>query len=162
MAHDDDSFRIRPGKVRDRGGMRLRTRRISVLRGRPASFVGEVQQAVRRAGGNPNRQPGIGERSGRFNARGRGAKVVASFPSGGGGWSRDGSGVRFRARRVVVKARVVKLNPQRGRSGPRMRGMVSKAADAHLCYLERDGGATATYNRHGQRPCTTSDVVSGT
>jgi type IV secretory pathway VirD2 relaxase len=37
-------------------------------------------------------------------------------------------GVRFRSRRVVVKARVVKL-----------RGGASRAADAHLRYLQRDG-----------------------
>jgi hypothetical protein len=61
-----------------------------------------------------------GEGSGRFNARGRGAKVVASFPRDGGGWQRDSAG-RFRSRRVVVKARVVKLNPQRGSRGPKMR-----------------------------------------
>lgn len=53
-------------------------------------------------------------------------------------WSRDASGVRTRARRVAVKARVVKLNPQRG--AMRGRGFVSaKAVDAHLRYLERDG-----------------------
>ena len=107
MARDEDSFRIRPGKVRDRGGARLRPGRIGGPRRRPTSFLGEVQQAIRRAGGDPNRLPGSGGRSGRFNARGRGAKVVASFARGGEGWSQNGSGVRFRARRVVVKARVV-------------------------------------------------------
>jgi type IV secretory pathway VirD2 relaxase len=41
---------------------------------------------------------------------------------------------------VVVKARVVRLNPQRrGARGPKMRGTMSRAADAHLRYLERDG-----------------------
>jgi type IV secretory pathway VirD2 relaxase len=40
---------------------------------------------------------------------------------------------------MVVKARVVKLNPQRGSRGPRSRGMMAKAVDAHLRYLERDG-----------------------
>jgi type IV secretory pathway VirD2 relaxase len=57
---------------------------------------------------------------------------------GRNGWSRDASGVRTRARRVAVKARIVKLNPQRG--GTRGRQFVSgKAVDAHLRYLERDG-----------------------
>ncbi len=52
-------------------------------------------------------------------------------------WSRDG-GVRTRSRRVAVKARVVKLNPQRGAA--RGRQFVSaKAVDAHLRYLQRDG-----------------------
>lgn len=46
--------------------------------------------------------------------------------------------MRTRARRVVVKARVVKLNPQHGAA--RGRQFVSdKAVDAHLRYLERDG-----------------------
>ena len=44
----------------------------------------------------------------------------------------------MRARRVAVKARIVKLNPQRGAA--RGRQFVSaKAVDAHLRYLERDG-----------------------
>jgi type IV secretory pathway VirD2 relaxase len=139
MARDEDSFRIRPGKVRDRGDARLRVGRIGGTRRRPTRFLGEVQQAIRRAGGDPNRLPGTVGRSGRFNARGRGAKVAASIPRDGGGWSRDGSGVRFRARRVVVKARVVKLNRQGARGSPKMRGVLSKAVDAHLRYLERDG-----------------------
>jgi type IV secretory pathway VirD2 relaxase len=41
---------------------------------------------------------------------------------------------------VVVKARVVRLNPQqRGARAQKMRGTVSRAVDAHLRYLERDG-----------------------
>jgi type IV secretory pathway VirD2 relaxase len=132
MAHSEDDFRIRPGKIRDRGD----PRRLGV-RARPTSFVGEVQQAIRRAGGNPNRLPGMGKASGRFNARGRGA-VASSALKGRSPWSRNGSGVRTRARRVAVKARVVKLNPQRG--AVRGRQFVSaKAVDAHLRYLERDG-----------------------
>src|SRR5665213_65921 len=135
MAHSEDDFRVRPGKIRDRGGLR----RLGV-RARPTSFVGEVQQAIRRAGGNPNRLPGMGKASGRFNARGRGA-VAASALKGRSPWSRDGSGVRTRARRVAVKARVVKLKPQRG--AERGRQFVSvKAVDAHLRYLERDGVTT--------------------
>ena len=134
---DSDDFRIRPGRPRSRG-TRVRSRNLS--------FVQEVQAAIRKAGGNPNR---IGRASssaggrkgggtGRFNAHGRGAKALASFPRDSGGWQRDSIG-RFRARRVVVKARVVKLAPQRGSRGPKMRGTASKAADAHLRYLERDG-----------------------
>ncbi|MGK6312602.1 DUF3363 domain-containing protein [Neorhizobium sp. DT-125] len=43
-------------------------------------------------------------------------------------------------RRVVVKARVVKLAPQRGASrGARFKATPAKAVDAHLRYLERDG-----------------------
>src|SRR6202023_1991178 len=50
----------------------------------------------------------------------------------------DGSGARRRARRVAVKARVVKLNPQRGAARGRQ-FVGAKAVDAHLRYLERDG-----------------------
>lgn len=132
MAQDDDSIRIRPGKVRDRGASRPVR-----VRPRPATFAGEVHQAIRRAGGDPNKLAGRGKRSGRFNARGRGAQIAASL-KGRNGWSRSLSGQRTRSRRVAVKARIVKLNPQRG--GRRGRQFVSaKAVDAHLRYLERDG-----------------------
>ncbi|WP_119165429.1 DUF3363 domain-containing protein [Algihabitans albus] len=130
MAQDHDSIRIRPGRVRDRGVSRP-------VRHHPATFMGEVHQAIRRAGGDPNRLPGRGKRSGRFNASGRGAKVAAGL-KGRNGWSRSLTGERTRSRRVAVKARIVKLNPQRG--GRRGRQFVSaKAVDAHLRYLERDG-----------------------
>ena len=137
MARDEDHFRIRPGKVRDRGGARTSARRIGGMRRRPASFLGEVHQAIRRAGGNPDRPGGIGKGSGRFNARGRGAAKALTLKDRSA-WSRDGSGVRTRARRVAVKARVVKLNPQRGAARGRQ-FVGAKAVDAHLRYLERDG-----------------------
>jgi type IV secretory pathway VirD2 relaxase len=141
MARDEsENFRVRPGRSRS-GGKRVNPR--------TQPFLKQVQIAVRKAGGDP-RRIGSGPRSGggreggttgRFNARGRGAKVVASFARQGadGGWQRDSAG-RFRARRVVVKASVVRLNPQgRGARGPKMRGTMSRAVDAHLRYLERDG-----------------------
>src|SRR5208283_3885893 len=140
MAGDHrDDFYIKTGRSRSRG---------TGINPRSPPFVRQVEIAIRRAGGNPNRigrgsaaaGGRKGEGSGRFNARGRGAKVVASFQKDGGGWQRDSAG-RFRSRRVVVKARVVKLNPQRGSPGPKMRGIASKAAGAHLRYLERDGVA---------------------
>ncbi|MDP1730301.1 MAG: hypothetical protein Q8L54_03800 [Devosia sp.] len=109
MTRDDDAFRIRPGKVRDRGAARSPR----AVRQRPKTFLGEVHRAIRRAGGNPNRLAGTGKGSGRFNARGRGAQIAAGL-KGRNAWSRDGRGVRTRSRRVAVKARVVKLNPQRG------------------------------------------------
>src|ERR1700736_879927 len=140
MARDDsENFRVRPGRSRN-GGARINPR--------TQPFFKQVEIAVRKAGGDP-RRIGTGSRSagareggrrGRFNARGRGAKVVASFPRNGrdGGWQKDSAG-RFRARRVVVKARVVRLNPQRrGSQGPKIRGTMSRAVDAHLRYLERD------------------------
>jgi type IV secretory pathway VirD2 relaxase len=137
MARDEDNFRIRPGKVRDRGGGQAIARRIGAARGRPPSFVGEVHRAIRRAGGNPNRDPGTGKGGGRFNARGRGAAIALTLKDRSA-WSRDGSGTRARSRRVAVKARVVKLNPQRGAARGRQ-FVGAKAVDAHLRYLERDG-----------------------
>src|SRR5450755_168651 len=137
MARNEDDIRIRPGKVRDRAGGQETARRIGTARGRPISFVGEVHRAIRRAGGNPNRDLGAGTGGGRFNARGRGAATALSLKDRSA-WSRDGSGVRTRTRRVAVKARVMKLNPQRG--AIRGRQFVSaRAVDAHLRYLERDG-----------------------
>ncbi len=129
MAHDSaDDFRVHLGRARSRAG-RVDTHF------RP--FVKQVEAAIRKAGGNPNRiSSSAGKRSGRFNARGRGARLC--FPRDGAGWQRDSAG-RFRGRRVVVKARVVKLNPQRSARGPKLPGHASKAADAHLRYLERDG-----------------------
>jgi type IV secretory pathway VirD2 relaxase len=122
MTRDDDSrFEPRLGRSRARGDGRVR---------RPQTFLQEVNRAVARAGGDPRR---IGRtrsatsRTGRFNARGRGAKLATGFPREHG-WSLTEGGMRFRARRVVVKARVVK-----------MRGAGSKAAYAHLRYLQRDG-----------------------
>ena len=68
----------------------------------------------------------------RPGGRGRG------WVEGRSAWDRLAGGVRTRSRRVAIKARVVKLNPQRG--GARTRAHVSaKAVDAHLRYLERDG-----------------------
>lgn len=133
MATDEDRFRIRPGKVRDRSAARP----IRVVRPRPKTFFSEVHQAIRRAGGDPNRLGSAGKGSGRFNARGRGAAITGVL-KGRNAWSRDASGVRTRARRVTVKARIVKLNPQRGAARGR-RFASAKAVDAHLRYLERDG-----------------------
>lgn len=137
MARDEDDFRIRPGKVRDRGRARTKARQVGGIRRRPTSFLGEVHQAIRRAGGNPNRLSGTGKGSGRFNARGRGAATALTLKDRSA-WSRHRSGVRTRSRRVAVKARVVKLNPQRGAARGRQ-FVGAKAVDAHLRYLERDG-----------------------
>jgi type IV secretory pathway VirD2 relaxase len=154
MATDQsDDFHVRPGRVGSRG-TRINPR--GGLRSQP--FLKQVQVAVRRAGGDPSRigrEPAGGEgrggkRTGRFNARGRGAKVVPLFLRDGqnGGWQRDSNG-RFRSRRVAVKARIVKLNAQgrkRALHGPERAKAASKAVDAHLRYLQRDG-----VNRDGEK-----------
>jgi hypothetical protein len=135
---EEDHFRIRPGRVRDRVGGRTSR----AVQPRPKTFLAEVHQAVRRAGGDPNRLGWAGKGSGQFNARGRGVSAAGEL-EGRSAWSRDVSGVRTRARRVTVKARIVKLNPQRG--AVRGRQFASaKAVDAHLRYLERDTGRWPT------------------
>jgi type IV secretory pathway VirD2 relaxase len=137
MATDEDHFRIRPGRVRDRGPDPTRTKLSRSVRARAKTFAGQVQQAIRRAGGDPSRPSKAGRESGRCNARGRGAAVAAGL-KGRSAWERSAGGVRTRTRRVAAKARIVKLNPQRGAT--RTRAHVSaKAVDAHLRYLERDG-----------------------
>ena len=134
MARDEDDFRLRPGKIRDRSGERPGGRRVRGVRARSTSFTGQIQQAICRAGGDLSRLNRAGKGSGRFNAHGGGAAVATALKNRSP-WSRNG-GVRTRSRRV--KARVVKLNPQRGAA--RGRAFVSaKAVDAHLRYLQRDG-----------------------
>ena len=136
-----DEFDVRPGRVGNRGtGINARRN----LQSQP--FLKQVEVAVRRAGGKPNSigrgpNPGGGRKgngSGRFNGRGRGAKLVPSFLQAerSGGWQQDSSG-RFRSRRVAVKARVVKLNNPRRKwafGGPAKARAASKAVDAHLRY----------------------------
>ncbi|MER8765774.1 DUF3363 domain-containing protein [Mesorhizobium sp. M0968] len=132
---DSDRFQVRTGRTRDGG---------APVNARTLPFVRQVEIAVRKQGGNPYRisgSSGAGKGSGRFNARGRGGKMAAGLPKNGGGWRQGGNGVRFRSRRVVVKARVVKL-PARGKATTgRAQKFVttSKAVDAHLRYLQRDG-----------------------
>lgn len=151
MTRDETEFRIRPGKPRDQQPRPPRVRR------KPQGFLAEVRQAVRRAGGDPNKLAGKGKASGRFNARGRGAKVAAEL-KGRNPWSRGPDGSRTRARRVTVKARIVKLNPQRGAA--RGRSFVSaKAVEAHLRYLERDG--VTRDGERGQVYSASEDIADG-
>jgi len=121
-----DEFEALLGKLRDQS------------RKRPRSFVGEVLRAVAEQGGDPRRVFQSGEQrkpTGRFNARGRGREAAATLDGHGGWESASGDpwtgGMRYRARRVVVKARVVKL-----------KGVESRAIAAHLRYLQREGVTT--------------------
>jgi type IV secretory pathway VirD2 relaxase len=92
---------------------------------------------------------GPARQSGRFNAHGRGAKL-SRVGASSSGWSIDlVSGMRVRARRVMVKARVVKLAGAKAAS----------AAQAHLRYLQRDG--VAREGEHGRFYSTFSDDVDG-
>jgi type IV secretory pathway VirD2 relaxase len=75
------------------------------------------------------------------NARGRGRDAAAALEGHGGWESASGGpwtgGMRYRAPRVVVRARVVKL-----------KGVESQAIAAHLRYLQREG--VTTDGQHGQ------------
>lgn len=63
-------------------------------------------------------------------------RVAATFPRESG-WSFDpGRGMRFRARRVTVKVRVVK-----------MRGQKSQAVQAHLAKVAKPIVSSTTYKR---------------
>src|ERR1700730_12340456 len=101
MTSRDDDFRIRPGRVRD---------------GDARSFIGQVERAARRVAlggrGIGARRPGRGARFG----RGRSAALARSW--------------RSPARRVIVKARVVRHRGARFRAAPLAR---------HIAYLEREG-----------------------
>ncbi|MER8709013.1 relaxase/mobilization nuclease and DUF3363 domain-containing protein [Mesorhizobium sp. M1088] len=132
---DSDRFEVRIGRIR---------RSSTPVNSRTLPFLRQVEIAIRKQGGNPNRlgaSRNDGQGSGRFNARGRGGKVAADLPKDGGRWKQDSNGVRFRSRRVVVKARVVKLPKQgKGITGRAQKfATTSKAVDAHLRYLQRDG-----------------------
>ena len=124
MSHDDASdFRPRSGRIRDRGSRAGR---------RSTSFVNQVMKAAAKANGGPltaaqmRRDGGRGSggnrpRKGRCCRIGRGQAVADRLKR-----SAEERGPGQRMRRVVVKARIVRLNRQR-------------AADAHLRYLQRDG-----------------------
>ncbi|MEO1965566.1 hypothetical protein [Hyphomonas sp.] len=85
-----------------------------------------------------NRYSSRKPKTGRFNARGRGRRAYASGIGPQKGWTVQ-NGMRYRARRVIVKARVSKL-----------RGGGSRAAYAHLKYLQRDGADIERVEENGQ------------
>lgn len=73
-----------------------------------------------------------------MRARGRGRRAYAAGIGPKRGWQTQ-NGIRYRARRVIVKARVSKL-----------RGGGSRAAYAHLKYLQRDGSDIERVEENGQ------------
>ena len=106
MTTRDDDLRIRPGRIQhgNRGGKR------------PQTFVGEVMRAAKKAGhvGNSFRSS-----QGRSRSRfGRGRRAAVSIR------------LRSNARRVVMKARVVRHQGARFRSAP---------LPKHIAYLKREG-----------------------
>lgn len=106
MTTRDDDLRVRPGRIQhgNRGGKR------------PQTFVGEVMRAAKKAGhvGNSFRSS-----QGRSRSRfGRGRRAAVSIR------------LRSNARRVVMKARVVRHQGSRFRSAP---------LPKHIAYLKREG-----------------------
>jgi type IV secretory pathway VirD2 relaxase len=106
MTRRDDDLRIRLGRIQhgNRGGKR------------PQTFVGEVMRAAKKAGhvGNSFRS-----NQGRSRSRfGRGRRAAISIR------------LRSNARRVVMKARVVRHQGARFRSAP---------LPKHIAYLKREG-----------------------
>ena len=106
MTTRDDDLRVRPGRIHhgNRGGKR------------PQTFVGEVMRAAKKAGhvGNSFRSS-----QGRSRSRfGRGRRAAVSIR------------LRSNARRVVMKARVVRHQGARFRSAP---------LPKHITYLKREG-----------------------
>jgi type IV secretory pathway VirD2 relaxase len=94
-----------------------------------STFRRRVMRAVGRAGGNPRRAAvKMLGRSGRYNARGRGARIAGALPRDMGWAFHRDAGMRARPRRVIAKMRIVKIcRPQ------------SRALQAHLRYLRREG-----------------------
>ena len=106
MTTRDDDLRVRPGRIQhgNRGGKR------------PQTFVGDVMRAAKKAGhvGNSFRSS-----QGRSRSRfGRGRRAAVSIR------------LRSNARRVVMKARVVRHQGARFRSAP---------LPKHIAYLKREG-----------------------
>jgi hypothetical protein len=125
MSRDDTSdFQLRTGRIRDR--------RAHVGR-RSQSFIAQVMKAAAKANGGPltpgqmrsggrRGRVGSGPGKGRCSRIGRGQAAADRIKR-----SAEQRSPSQRMRRVVVKARIVRL--KRG----------SKGADAHLRYLQRDG-----------------------
>lgn len=105
MSVDDHDFRLRPGRSRDRGrGSAPKAQRLAAQVRRASARAGHTSLA---------RKPRKGAGS---QARGRRALAAARFRAG--------------ARRVIIKARVVRHKGARFRAAPLAR---------HIAYLERDG-----------------------
>ena len=128
------------GQMSDEDDFRLRTKaRKSSSRGAevdiPANYKGFFQEArialVRGKAISGRRTLTIPSkpRTGRFNSRGRGRAALERGIGPKQGWRiHRATGDRYRARRAIVKVRVVKL-----------RNAKSSVARGHLAYLQREG-----------------------
>jgi len=145
MIHDDAfEFRPRLGRTRDRG---TRTG------AQPRSFIAQVMRAATRANGGrltPTQMRGERQRTsararpkkGRCSRIGRGQAVADRLKRMAAGRRPDA-----RMRRVVVKARIVRLK------------VGSRAAEAHVRYLQREG--TTQDGEHGRLYGVESDRADG-
>ncbi|MBB2161825.1 DUF3363 domain-containing protein [Gluconacetobacter sacchari] len=145
MPSDDETrFRVRPGKIRAKGG------------GKARSFLSQMRASLRRsgaarsyhaAGGSPSQKPG---RPGQGAPRRQGCRGVrqgrgAAFVRGRqvAGWVHQRAG----SRRVIVKSRMIRAPGRDGR------------ARAHLRYIQRDG--TSRDGERGQLYGPESDRADG-
>lgn len=124
---DEDDFRLR-AKARKSSS---RGSEVSI----PASYKGFFQEARiglvrgKAVSGRRTLTKPAKPRTGRFNARGRGRAALERGIGPKQGWRiHRATGDRYRARRAIVKVRVVKL-----------RNAKSSVSRGHLAYLQREG-----------------------
>ena len=124
---DEDDFRLR--------AKACKTRHPSAEVHIPANYKGFYQEARialikgKVASGRRTLTKPAKTRTGRFNARGRGRAALERGIGPKKGWRiHRATGDRYRARRAIVKVRVVKL-----------RNAKSSVSRGHLAYLQREG-----------------------
>ena len=154
MAHDDEfiiggrkskkseSSQGTPRTSTSRGGGSGYTIKLGKMPGGNISFAARVRKDLsiaKRSSGRKTYSKPSKPRTGRFNARGRGRSAMASGIGPNRSWQTfDGSSIRYRSRRAIVKVRVMKL-----------RGGKARAAYSHLKYLQREGaGVERTEERN--------------
>ena len=144
MANDDDfilggrktkkssSSQGTPRTQKPRGGSNQSGIKLGSLSGGSMSFTKRLAKDMaiaKRSSGRKSYAKPSKPRTGRFNARGRGRSALAAGIGPNRSWQTfDGSSLRYRSRRAVVKVRVMKL-----------RGGKARAAYSHLKYLQREG-----------------------
>ena len=144
MAHDDEfiiggrknksssSSQGTPRTTNPRGGGSQSGIKLGAFSNSNMSFTKRMAKDMaiaKRSSGRKSYAKPSKPRTGRFNARGRGRTALAAGIGPNRSWQTfDGSNIRYRSRRAVVKVRVMKL-----------RGGKARAAYSHLKYLQREG-----------------------
>ena len=144
MTHDDTfDFRPRPGRVRNRGGRGSDSTSFVALVMRVATKANGSQLKLAEMRGERRRASGRKRpRKGRCSRIGRGQAVADRLKQ-----AASERGPYARMRRVVVKARIVRLK------------VSSRAADAHVRYLQRDG--TTRDGERGRLYSSDTDAADG-